>query len=155
VDDPLADRAWRAHLFRTRSEEQVARWARSLRYFRFCRGRPAPFFTEPDRLVVALRSDGASDRRQLLDALGADDGPDGFRDLTGGRARVDARPDRLLLSVSGVEQRRTELTDRDVEVASAIEEVIDAVADRVIDPPFDDRSCVSPAHYPALFAATP
>lgn len=128
-------------------------WARSLRYFRYCRGRSAPFFTEPDRLVVSLAVDGTADRDALLGELGLA-GVAGWHDLGGGRVHLDLRPDRVLVAVWGGEQRRTRLAERDVEVASAIEDLLDPVADRVVDPPVDDRSCLSPAVYPSVFAPT-
>ena len=70
VDDPLDDVGWRAHLFRTRSEDQIGRWARALTYFRFCRGQASPFFTEPDRLVVALGWTDDHGRRAVLEGIG-------------------------------------------------------------------------------------
>src|SRR5690606_28575486 len=81
--DLLDDDAWRAHLFRTRGGQRIVRWARSLRWFRYCRGHASPFFTEPDRFLVALRWDGA-DRHAVLAALGLAEGADGWQDLAGG-----------------------------------------------------------------------
>lgn len=151
--DLLDDDAWRAHLFRTRGGQRIVRWARSLRWFRYCRGHASPFFTEPDRFLVALRWDGA-DRHAVLAALGLAEGADGWQDLAGGRVRVEPRPDRLVLAVFGGEQRRTALTERDLELAFAVEALLEPLADRVIDPPLDDGSCVSPARYPSVFAAS-
>jgi hypothetical protein len=154
ADEPLADPAWRAHLFRTRTEEQIGAWARSLRWFRFCRGRTSGFLTEPDRLVVALEWRDEGDRAVLLELLGLAGGVDGWQDLAGVRVRVEGGPRRLLLSVSGAEQRRPEIIDRDVEAASQVETALvslDGMADRIVDPPIDDRSCVAPGRYPALF----
>jgi hypothetical protein len=155
VDEPLDDVGWRAHLFRSRSEEQIGQWARALRYFRFCRGQASPFFTGPDRLVVALGWTDDRDRRAVLDGLGLTDDAgdaDEWHELAGTRVRVERRPDRVLLSVSGAEARRPEIVDRDVDAAARVEALVDPIADHVVDPPIDDRSCISPARYPRLFA---
>lgn len=153
--DPLDDAGWRAHLFRTRTPEQIGAWARRLAHFRFCRGQPSPFFTQPDRLVVALGWSDDDDRRALLAQLDLPDGPDGWFPLGETRVRVERRPDRVLLSISGAEQRRPEIVDGDIEAALAVEALLAPVADRLIDPPIDDRSCVSPERYPSLFAPSP
>jgi hypothetical protein len=153
--DPLDDPAWRAHLFRTRSEDEIGRWVRSLDHVRFCRGRQSPFFTEPDRLVVALSWHDADDRAALLADLGLRDAPDGWQDLDEVRVRVEARPRRLTLAISGAEQRRPQLTDRDVEAAARLEVRLAPFVDRIVDPPVDDRTCVTPERYPTLFAGDP
>ena len=151
ASSPLDDAGWRAHLFRTRSEDQIGRWARALDHFRFCRGRVSPFFTEPDRLLVVLSWRDTADRLALLDALGLDDGPDGWQELAGVRVRVETRPGRLTLAISGAEHRRPEIIDRDVEAAAAVEPLLGRLVDRLVDPPIDDRTCISPSRYPHLF----
>lgn len=154
VDDPLDDPAWCAHLFQTQTEEQIGRWARALSWFRFCRGRPSPFLTEPDRLLVALAWRDAADLGVLLDSLGLVAAPDGWQDLDGVRVRVEGGRGRLTLGVSGAEQRRPQIVDHDVDAAREVEVRLAALADlgdRLIDPPLDDRSCVAPGRYPRLF----
>jgi hypothetical protein len=104
--------------------------------------------------VVALEWRDEGDRAVLLELLGLAGGVDGWQDLAGVRVRVEGGPRRLLLSVSGAEQRRPEIIDRDVEAASQVETALvplDGMADRIVDPPIDDRSCVAPGRYPALF----
>jgi hypothetical protein len=149
--DPLDDPAWRAHLFRVRSESEIGQWARSLDHVRFCRGPVSPFFTEPDRFVVALSWRDTDDRAALLADLGLRDAPDGWQDLDDLRVRVEIRPHRLTLAISGAEQRRPQLTARDVEAAARLDSRLGPLADRIIDPPVDDRTCVTPARYPSLF----
>jgi hypothetical protein len=69
--------------------------------------------------------------------------------------RVEARPRRLTLAISGAEQRRPQLTDRDVEAAARLEVRLAPFVDRIVDPPVDDRTCVTPERYPTLFAGDP
>ncbi|MDZ7732023.1 MAG: hypothetical protein U5R31_01975 [Acidimicrobiia bacterium] len=53
--------------------------------------------------------------------------------------------------MSGEERRRPEIVDRDVAAAATLEtQLIRHVADRVVDPPRDDRWCVTPDRYPDL-----
>jgi hypothetical protein len=175
--------AWRAHLFANRSPDEIASWSRSLAWFRFCRAEPSPFVHQADRLLVALRWTGPDDLLVLLDELCIDEPPrsgpgssvavgrspdgtltvasagDGWgrpgrQTLSGVRCEVVVGDGRLELSVSGEEQRRTEIVARDVDAARGLEDrLLGPVADRIIDPPRRDRSCVTPDRYPELFSA--
>ena len=58
-----------SYLFKTHSEEEVRRWVRGLRFFRFCRPSTAPHATEGDRFLVALRFSGEDELLEIMESL--------------------------------------------------------------------------------------
>jgi hypothetical protein len=59
------------------------------------------------------------------------------------------------LEISIVDQQDCyEVTAQAVDSARRVEQLLEPLADRVIDPPQDNQHCVCPKHYPELWAAT-
>lgn len=72
--------------------------------------------------------------------------------LAGQAAFVWAAGDRLTLSVND-EADRWNVSEAAFEAAGRIEAVLGPLAERVVDPPWNDRHCLCPAVYPHVFAA--
>lgn len=53
-------------------EEEIRRWARGLRFFRFCRPCTAPHANEGDRFLVALRFSGEDELLEIMESLGVE-----------------------------------------------------------------------------------
>ncbi|SMC88171.1 hypothetical protein [Kibdelosporangium aridum] len=117
---------WEEYLYREHSRETIARWARELRYFRFCRAYGG-HQNDGDRLLVAL-SDPDLD-------------PDMFQP-----AAPTIRNGRLELWLSDTYY----VTESVVDAAKEIERRLPGGI--VIDPPLDDEHCVCPKYYPEIWA---
>lgn len=59
-----------AYLYQTHPSATLRHWARSLRYFRFCRAHKSHLFNDGDRFLAALRFAGEAALLELLAALG-------------------------------------------------------------------------------------
>lgn len=167
--DPLTDDRWRDILFREHPNAQLRAWARSLRYFRFVRGSGGGMDDHGDCLRLALRTTSLGEIETILARLGAaaqppfsdridqPDGPIGESVslrignivLTGYRCYR-----RLELSLADPEDP-WRVTQGTVEAARALEPLFDCLADRLIDPPQNDRHCLCPKYYPAFWEPEP
>ena len=72
--------------------------------------------------------------------------------LNGARVFVDRKWDQLELSISDPE-KPYEVTSTAVEMAQRIESLLDPLADKLVEPPRDDRHCVCPKYYPSFWVA--
>ncbi len=61
---------WEAHLFEPHSREELARWAPTLRFFRYCRAVGGHSGSDADELRVALRVETRAELDRVLSALG-------------------------------------------------------------------------------------
>ena len=167
--DPLKDDRWRDILFREHPKARLRTWARSLRYFRFVRGSGGGMDDHGDCLRLALRTSSLGDIETILSRIGAtalppfsdridrSDGPVGestciqigSTPLTGYRCFG-----RLELSLADQEDS-WRVTQGTVDTALSLEPLFDCLADRLIDPPQDDRHCLCPKYYPAFWGPEP
>lgn len=65
----MADHLWERYLFERHSRAELSLWARSLRYFRFCRA-IGGHANDGDQLVVAIRAESERDITETLGLLG-------------------------------------------------------------------------------------
>jgi hypothetical protein len=166
------------YLFRDDSRPRIARWAKSLRYFRFVRS-GGGMSGGGDHLLLALRVRTQKDLEKVFTALGVPLRPSlpdpaelgghgsirftaGPQDDPGlspalGQVRVGAATvhayylyGRLELSISD-DTDTWRVTDRAVDAARDIEPRVEQLAGLVIDPPQDDPLCVSPRHHPEIW----
>lgn len=167
--DPLKDGRWTEILYREHPRAELRTWARSLRYFRFVRGSGGGMDDHGDCLRLALRAPSLAEIEAILAQLGATALPP-FSD------RID-RPDgpigesisiqigntpltgylcfgRLELSLAD-QKDAWRVTQDTVNTALSLEPLFDDLADRLIDPPQDDRHCLCPKYYPAFWGPEP
>lgn len=141
-----------------------------LRYFRFLRA-IGGHANDGDQLLVALAWDDDLDLTVLLTQLdiplrehtgrpsthapSIEDlrhlGQPGWVDVDGTRLHVRVEPGRVVITISGSAGNPYEVTEADVAAASRIEEKIDLVADRVLDPPEATDRCVHPGTWPEFW----
>ena len=176
--DWLKDPHWCELLFRNHPKRQLREWARAMRYFRFIRGAGGGMGDYGDRLAVVLKAESQQDIEQILAALGVSARPLSLEPAAAGRGfvafeavqgtepaesaapglvlvcgvqvAVYCTPGRVELSITDREQP-TEVTQAAVDAAREVEVLLTRLADRVIDPPQDDKHCVSPVFYPSFW----
>lgn len=166
------------YLSRDHSEDQLRCWAVALSFFRFCRAYGG-HGTDGDRFLVTLRYDSESDLVSIADKLGLtfeewerrtpsnvpltvdestsriNDCPSlrqiGHCSILEKRCFTFADSGKFSVSVSGAAGNCFAVTEVDFLAAKEIESSLVALAERVVDPPQDDRNCISPKHYPAFW----
>ncbi len=163
--DPLKDSHWCEILFREHRKARLREWATSLRYFRFVRGSGGGMDDYGDCLLVSLRIASNEDVELIFTALGLsaialnpEPVPyDGWRvvewrDAAAHDANISAyqTPGHLDLSISDA-TNSCNVTQAAVDSAKKLELLLDSLADKVIDPPKDDRHCVCPKYYPSFW----
>jgi hypothetical protein len=74
----------------------------------------------------------------------------GWTTLLRGKVYVWVGPNRLEISVTN-EDSQYEVSAAAVDVASKIEELLRPLAEKLIEPPLDNRSCICPKLYPELW----
>lgn len=129
----MAASRWEQWLYERHSRAELAEWAPTLRYFRYCRA-IGGHANDGDQLVVLLRA--APVELERFQAAGT---------------WVRAVGDRVEISLSDPEDV-FEVTAETVARARVLERWIDP--ELVIDPPLDRAHCVSPRYYPELFPPT-
>lgn len=171
---------WERYLYERHTPEQLAKWARSLRWFRFCRAYGG-HANDGDHLLVAIAVH--DDLNTVFDALGLPltpiSGPvpercvtytgtewatlsfpiPGFEEfaqpgwvrLADYDAYVTAGPHDVRISVPDATQRY-DVTEAAVAAARRIEELLTPLASQIVDPPQNDRNCLCPQQYPAIWS---
>ncbi len=181
--DWLHDPHWCELLFRDHPKRELRAWARSMRFFRFIRGSGGGMDDYGDRLSVALRADTQEDVERIFATLGVSvrplpldaatngkgyiaftgNGTDGEASespapgmvtIAGVRVAVYRTPGRVELSITDLE-KPTEVTQAAVDAAREVEVLLSGLAGRIIDPPQEDKHCVSPVFYPSFWQDTP
>lgn len=66
----MADNLWERYLFERHSRAELSAWARSLRYFRFCRAIGGHSGQDGDQLVVAIRAQSEHEITEIFGLLG-------------------------------------------------------------------------------------
>ena len=154
--DSLNDPQWRELLFRDHPKRRLREWARSMRYFRFIRGPGGGMNDYGDRLAVVLKASSQQDIERILATLAAPGGRAPGSASHGGvrvsGARVDIRESgrNLELAITDSEQVG-EVTQAVVDAARSVEAILAPLADKLIDPPQDDKYCVCPKYYPSFW----
>jgi hypothetical protein len=173
------DSRWLAYLYETHPQEQLRRWAPSLRYFRFCRAFGG-HAGDGDSLRAAVRASTEAEVRRVLAGLGVEATPvpdDAARPVPGVGYRGDAYarfprridhlphlaqpghvhiPERAFVWVRAARVEislhdRGEVTREVVDSALRIEPRLAPFAADVLDPPLDDPHCVCPKFHPHLW----
>lgn len=167
--DPLQDDHWRELLFREHPKARLRAWARSLRHFRFVRGSGGGMDDHGDCLRLALRASSLAEIETILARLGATAQPpfsDRFERPDGPIGEsVSIRIGNVLLTgyrcFGRLELSLADQTDPwrvaqgTVDTALSLEPLFDGLADRLIDPPQDDRHCLCPRYYPTFWEPEP
>src|SRR6187399_1451191 len=156
MDDDLR---WYRYLFSSHSEVELAEWARSLEFFRFCRAFGG-HANDGDRLLVAVRIGSEGDLVAVLEELGIgvqrlpESNPSGIHQFPGiqqpGTVRLAGadvfcwvNPGRLELSISDADDPY-DVSAAAISSALLVEPRLLPFAGRLIDPPLDDRHCICP-----------
>ncbi len=164
------DPKWLAWLYRNHSHDELTRWTRTLRYFRFQRALGG-HANDGDLLLCALRSQNDADVTEICTALGISVKPLAADALESGREmnepnRYGARnqwrsliaqpglvviagvevsvwvcAEQTELSLSGAAGDPFEVTELDVQNALQIETVLTKLVDRVLLPPRTGEHC--------------
>lgn len=177
------DAHWRELLFRDHPKRELVAWARSMHLFRFVRGSGGGMDDHGDRLAVALRAGDDRDVEHIFAALGvaqrplplppeangsgylafepAASGdmpgasqPAGLVTIAGIPVTAYRAPGRVELSITDAD-RPAEVTQAAVDSARELEGLLSLLASRVIDPPQDDKHCISPVFYPSFWEDKP
>jgi hypothetical protein len=163
------------------SREEIAAWALSLKFFRFCEAYlTGPLRDEGERLLVAIRIDSEQDLVAVFGRLGIPvervpaDAPQRFWvavnepspitqfpniyqpkvvRLAGVSVYAWVRSDRVELDIKD-EQDPYVVTAAAVQSARSVEPLLIPLADRIIDPPQDNAYCISPKFYPQYWVTT-
>ena len=154
--DSLKDPRWCELLFREHPKRQLREWARSMRYFRFIRGSGGGMDDYGDRLAVALKADSHQDIERIFAALSPSDtgvpvrpSRDTVR-VSGASVHIHDSGSNLELSITDSE-RPMEVTQAAVDAARSVETILEPLADKLVDPPRDDKHCVCPKYYPSFW----
>ncbi|KAA0022339.1 hypothetical protein [Antrihabitans cavernicola] len=176
----MKDSRWHQYLFEQHSPDRLQTWARSLRYFRFCRAYGG-HANDGDQLLVAIGFDGVDDLLSVCDGLGitlaAPGGPAPVTGVTYTGAEWAklafpiqafpqfAQPGWVRLADHNVhvhvghdvrisaadEDERYDVTETAVAAAQRIEGLLAPIQGRIIDPPQNDRNCICPQQYPEFW----
>lgn len=144
--------AWEQYLYRGHSRDELAGWARRMRYFRFCRAYGG-HANDGDRLLLALRYEDDADLHALCERFALDLDAKGYQRIAEADVLVIRYDHTLTFTLSGAASNPYEVTEADVVNAERIESLVAPLAERVIDPPIDHEHCVAPGTYPELFRA--
>src|SRR5215207_1177828 len=164
------------------SLKEIAAWALSLKYFRFCEAYDVgPPRDDPERLLVAIRIESEQDLVVVFGHLGIPvervpaDAPrrswgivndptpvtqfpdiyqPGAVRIAGVRVVGWVGADRLELQITD-EQDPHVVTAAAVQSARSVEPLLAPLADRIIDPPQDNSYCFSPKSRPQYWAPDP
>lgn len=139
------------YLYQINSRDQLAGWARSLRFFRFIRA-GGGLLNDGDVLQVRLRCADAIEREQLLAKL---DQPPGVAlpaelMIEGVRVSAVIVPDGLLLMISDDTDPYI-VTEAAVSAAQKVEQKLVALAPWLIDPPSIRQNCICPQRFPEFW----
>lgn len=140
-----------AWLWERHPREEVARWAPTLAFFRYCRAYGGHTGVDADELVVAFRREGLE---RVLAALGlavpGDGEQPGHVVVDGVRAHVWAGGRTVELVVLDPDALY-DVTERSIAGARRLEPLLPPLADLVVDPPRPGEHCISPATWPELW----
>ena len=167
MDDDLR---WYRYLFSSHSEAELAEWVRSLEFFRFCRAFGG-HANDGDRLLVAVRIESEGDLVAVLEQLGIgvqrlpESNPSGIHQFPGiqqpGTVRLAGadvfcwvNPGRLELWISDADDPYN-VSAAAISSARLVEPCLSPLSGRLIDPPLDDRHCLCPKFYPAIWDSPP
>jgi hypothetical protein len=129
---------WPSYLYRRHSKGELARWARELEFFRFCRAFGG-HMNDADHFLVSLQLD------EEVGKLGT-----GQVAIAGQPVYAQERLGRLEIILYG-DEIPYEVTEAAVQSAKLIEPVLRPLAVRIIDPPMDNERCVCPKYYPEIW----
>lgn len=119
-------------------------------YFRFCRAYGG-HANDGDQFLAAFRYTDEADLQAVLGSLGLRQ--TGRCEIAGEQCFVGANNHRLALIVDGGDGNPYEVSEEDFQRALRLERQLQLLADRVIDPPQDDRNCICPKYYPGYWEA--
>jgi hypothetical protein len=170
--DDSNDPKWLEYLYRSHSHDELVRWTRSMRYFRFQRA-IGGHANDGDELLCALRSGNDADVVEIFSELGipvreadAQELDSALRAgrpnrygasnqwlsriaqpgqvvIAGASVNVYVRAEQTELSLSGAAGDYFEVSQLDVDNALRIEAAMAGVANRVVLPPRAGQHCFS------------
>ncbi|NGZ75216.1 hypothetical protein [Saccharibacillus alkalitolerans] len=164
---------WYRYFYETHPRLELKEWAGRLRVFRFCRAN-ADQTGDRDRLMAAFRVSSREELEKVCGQLGitleelpetdeASAAADRFRipnhpnlrqpghlRLFGLPAHVWVRRDKLVVTISDAD-KPSDVTPRTVKAVEGLEAKLGELAERAVDPPLNDKHCLSPKFYPELF----
>lgn len=142
-------------MFRHRSWNEHARWARQLSVLRYLRGCGGHDVT-PDHFiaVVKLPPGGVAQVLSALGAMEAEAPSQGtlYANVAGVATQLHQHTERVELAVWAQAEDIYTVTEADFEAARAVDERLSASGLETIDPPHDSEYCICPKYYPAMWA---
>lgn len=144
------------YMFRDRSWNEHARWARRLAVLRYLRGSGGHDVT-PDHFiaVVKLPPGGLPDVLRALDATQAEEVSRGtlYANVAGVATQLHPHTAGVALAVWPQAEDVYTVTEADFEAALAVDRRLSASGLEAIDPPHDSAYCICPKYYPAMWAS--
>lgn len=160
------------------NHDEIRKWAPTLKFFRICYPYPyGPLEDEDGGLKAAIKIEAEQDLTDVFGKLGipVERAADRETERTSNsRSRMSRfpeiyQPQNVKIAGVGVvvnmsanleltvfdEQREYDMTESAVESARRVETVLESVANRLIDPPIEDKRCVCPQFYPEYWGIAP
>jgi hypothetical protein len=142
-------------MFRDRSWNEHARWARQLEVLRYVRGCGGHDVT-PDRFiaVVKLPPGGLADVLSAVGATDTDHPSQGtlYAKVAGVATQLHHQTARVELAVWPQAEDIYTVTEADFDAALAVDACLRRSGLEPIDPPQDSEYCICPKYYPAMWA---
>ena len=158
---------WRDYPGRGHSVSELERWAKGLKYFRYCAGHGG-HANDGDRFLIKVSFSNKDDLFSIFNKLGVslqrvpkeDPAPIAilpqfdqpcFQDINEVQTFIWVRENEFTISLSGADGNQYVVTDSDFMNGQKVEEALDFMKDKIIIPPIDDSSCVCEKFYPELW----
>ena len=158
---------WRDYPGRSQSVAVLERWAKGLKYFRYCpahRGHAGGgdrflakvFYSEKEDLEATMKKLGLS----LSKASREDPNPiheypkyeqPCHQDINGIKTFIWVKRNEFTISIAGADGDIYSVTDQDFLNAQRVEEMLDLIKNNIVIPPIDDPWCISEKYYPELW----
>ena len=159
------------YLLITYGEEPVKKWVNQLAIFRLCTAYPHPNDMKPERFLAKVKFSSEEELNDVLDRLSLepensaenedDSTVSSFLEqnysgpvLVNGIAcqlTIEREPNSLIIEVSGTKEEPFKLDESVFQRALKLDRFLDSLALPVVDPPQDDKYCISPKYYPEAF----
>lgn len=172
ISPSVQEERWERYMYEWHTPEELAGWAKQLRVFRYCRAYGG-HANDGDALKAAILINNRHDLEEVCSHMGMElkvlpalhDGdppysrsiqayPEyeqpGWIEISEVPLHVWVYPDRLELHLADPINRHV-VTQEVLNAAVIVEQILEPLYERIIDPPQDNRRCVCPKYYPALF----
>lgn len=157
------------HLFFTFGKEVIMKWTKNLKIFRLCSMYPYPNDFKPVRFLMAIHFEDSSDLKEILHKLNYEidmtkPEESRFKEYNENHSAgwiilqdnfcymdINKITKKIFIEVSGIEEDLFKMDNSVFIRAKKIEQFIEKLGFNFIDPPQDDRYCISPKYYPSLW----